>query len=134
MFLDKSHEMSDSQAVTASAASTNVIDLGPVHLSQSYGGDAELLLRVKEAVTAAGAATVNFKLETASDEAFSSPVVLAESGAIGKAALTLNSEHLKIKVPSGADRYLRVYYEVATGPLTAGKFYAALAMSRQTNK
>ena len=39
-----------------------------------------------------------------------------------------------MKVPLDVERYLRVNYTVATGPLTAGKFTAFLAHDRQASK
>jgi hypothetical protein len=119
MILDKQLSLSAAQAVTASAASTNVID-------QGAPGDAHCALfamvQVREAATASGSATVNFVIQTSVDEAFTSPIVLFDSGAIGKAALTLNSEPVKVRLPIGVKQFIRGYYTVATGPLTAGKF------------
>lgn len=123
MILDNNLVMSSAQAVTSSAASTNYID-------QGAAGDAyeqsHLIVRVAEAATAAGAATVNFVVQTSVDAAFTSPIVLFDSGAIGKAALTLNSEAVKIDLPYNCKQYIRMYYTVSTGPLTAGKFDAFL--------
>jgi hypothetical protein len=77
-------------------------------------------------VAAAGAATVNFKLETDDAEDFSASVLLAFSGAIAKASLVAGFDAWRLALPIGAKRYGRLYYEVGTGPLTAGKFTAAL--------
>ena len=125
MIIDKSLELSSAQAVTASAASTNYIDLGAA--GNVIGNEPYLVIQTREAATASGSATVNFVIQTAADSAFTSPVVLFDSGAVGKAALTLNSCPVKVKMPLGLKRYVRVYYTVATGPLTAGKFDAFIA-------
>ena len=125
MIIDYQNKMSADQAVTSTAASTNIVDLG-------VAGDAltthQLYLEIltKEAATAAGAATVNFALQTATDSGFSSPVTLFDSGAIAKTALTLKSMPVRLQLPIGCLRYIRVNYTVATGPLTAGKFDAFL--------
>ena len=119
MIKDKLLELSLSQAVTASAASTNVINQGAAN---ALGPELMIVCQVREAALAAGAATVNFLIQTSVDEAFTSPIVLFDSGAIGKAALTLNAEPVKVKFPHGSKQYVRGYYTVATGPLTAGKF------------
>ncbi|WP_404856436.1 Bbp16 family capsid cement protein, partial [Escherichia coli] len=37
------------------------------------------------------------------------------------------------KVPAGVQRYLRVNYSVATGPLTAGKFTAGINLDVDAN-
>lgn len=120
MLRDKLLELSSAQAVTVSAASTNVINQGAA--GNAIGHELYCVVRVATAATAAGAATVNFKLQTATDEAFTSPVDLFDSGAIAKTALTANAEPVKVKIPLGALKYLRGYYTVSTGPLTAGAF------------
>lgn len=120
MIIDKDLKMSDSQAVTVSAASTDIIDQGAA--GEMYDKELFLVVQTREAALAAGAATVNFLLETDSDSGFGTKKTLFDSGAIGKALLTLNSEPVKVRVPKGALRYLRGYFTVGTGPLTAGKF------------
>lgn len=124
MIRDKEHILSDSQAVTASAASTNIIDL--TKAGDAIQTELYLVIQCREAAAAAGAATVNFVLQTAIDAAFTAPVVLFDSGAIGKAAITLNKELVKVKTPVGLLQFVRVYYTIGTGPLTAGKFDAFL--------
>lgn len=119
MIMDIDNEFSDNQTVTVSAPSTHSIDL-------KAEGDAEkelyLEILVDEAVEAGGAATVNFALQTATDEAFTSPVTLWASGVIAKATLVAGYVVAKLRIPKGVLQYLRLYHTVATGPLTAGKF------------
>lgn len=119
MIKDKLLELSAAQAVTTSAASTNVINQGA---GSAIGPDVVIVCQTRVAALAAGAATVNFLIQTSVDEAFTSPIVLFDSGAIGKAALTLNSEPVKVKFPNGSKQYIRGFYTVSTGPLTAGSF------------
>ena len=133
MMYDKLNAFGTDQAVTATAASTDIVDLGAAR-DMGNGEPLELVILVTQTVTAAGAATVTFTLETDDNAGFSSPVVLASSGAIGKAALTAGTEVLRIKVPLDAERYLRTNYTVATGPLTAGTFTAFLAHDRQASR
>lgn len=132
MLLDKSLELSSAQAVTSTAMSTNVIDLG----SARNIGNTELYLFIKvgAAVTAAGAATVNFQLQTDDNSAMSSAATLFDSGAIGKASLTANTV-LRYRLPVSAnyERYLGLNYTVSTGPLTAGDFSAWISDSVQEN-
>lgn len=121
MLLDKSLEFSNSQAVTATAVTTNDIDLG-VARDIAAGEELYLNVMVTEGVTAAGAATVNFQLLADDNSGFSSAAVVFDSGAIGKAALALGTI-LSFPLPRAAyERYLRGNYVVGTGPLTAGKF------------
>ena len=133
MMYDKLNTFGTDQAVTSTAASSDIVDLGAAR-DMGNGEPLELVILVTQTVTAAGAATVTFTLETDDNAGFSSPVVLASSGAIGKAALTAGTEVLRIKVPLDAERYLRTNYTVATGPLTAGTFTAFLAHDRQASR
>ena len=133
MIYDKLNTFGTDQAVTTTAASTDIIDLGVVR-DIGNGEPMELVILCTETATASGSATVTFTLETDDNSGFSSAAVLASSGAIGKAALTAGTEVLRVKVPLDVERYLRVNYTVATGPLTAGKFTAFLAHDRQASK
>ncbi len=133
MMYDKLNTFGTDQAVTTTAASTDIIDLGAAR-DIGNGEPLELVILVTQNVTAAGAATVTFALETDDNAGFSSPVVLGNSGAIGKALLTAGTEVLRVKVPLDAERYLRTNYTVATGPLTAGTFTAFLAHDRQASR
>lgn len=133
MMYDKLNTFGTDQAVTTTAASTDIVDLGAAR-DMGNGEPLELVILVTQNVTAAGAATVTFALETDDNAGFSSPVVLGNSGAIGKALLTAGTEVLSVKVPLDAERYLRTNYTVATGPLTAGTFTAFLAHDRQASR
>ena len=132
MYIDKQLLMSDAQAVTSSAASTNVIDLG-AHLGMDPGVTEDLWLqvRVDTTATASGSATVTFTVETDDDEAFGSATTVYSSAAIGKATLVAGYYPVRIRLPLGMERYVRVYYTVATGPLTAGKFDAFINSGAQ---
>lgn len=132
MYIDSQQKLSDAQAVTASAASTNVIDLGAKGIGDT---DQDIIIAVTETATASGAATVTFSVQASDAEAFGSGVeTIASTGAIGKADLVAGQEILKLRISHIGKRYLRVYYTVATGPLTAGKFTAAMVNNAQTNK
>lgn len=133
MIIDRFNEFSDAQAVTASAASTNVVDLKA--LGGIEGKPYYLHIQVPTTVTADGSATVTFALQTDSAEAFGSAVTLWSSAAIGKASLAAGTKVIRLALNGLAlDRYLRVYYTVATGPLTAGKFDAFLSADGDTNE
>lgn len=132
MIYDKLLTFGTDQAVTTTAASTDIVDLSATR-DIGNGEPMELVILCTETVTAAGAATVTFTFETDDNSGFSSAATLASSGAIGKASLTAGTEVLRVKVPLAVERYLRCNYTVATGPLTAGKFTAFLAKNRQAN-
>jgi hypothetical protein len=127
MTYDVQTMLSDGQAITVSAPSTNKYDCGPVR-DLGPGNAQSLDVRVVETVTADGAATVTVDLQTASDEAFTIPITLTTSGAIPKSSLVQGRQVFDAAIPRNCLRYLRLYYTVATGPLTAGKFTAALSI------
>ncbi len=122
---DQQLVFSDDQAVTSTAASTNVIDQGAPN---DLGPGEELWVYgvVTTTATAAGAATVTFALQTDDNDAFSSATTLWTSAAIGKATLVDGYEFVKLRIPHGTEQYLRLNYTVASGPLTAGTFLAGI--------
>lgn len=124
MILDSLLKFSEAQAITSTGdtASTNAIDVG----TSDAGAGEELFLFVTttEAVTSAGAATVQFVLQTSTDNSTFTDAVA--SSVIGKAALTAGAT-VKLRLPVGLSRYNRVAYRVGTAALTAGKFSAFFA-------
>jgi hypothetical protein len=136
MILDSTNLFSNQQAVTTTATSSNVIDLSAAR-DLGAGYDTNFFIVVTQDATASGAATVQFALVAAdSADLATNPVVLMQSDAIGKAALTSGTQVLRTAVPvsrTAGKRYLGVSYTVATGPLTAGKFTAGLCLDLQAN-
>lgn len=133
MFVDAFLQFSAAQAVTSSAASTNVIDLG-VARDLGKGEALEIDIRVNTTVTAAGAATVQFQLQTASDAAFTTPYTLVQTDAIPKASLVAGAAiplHVDRAAPYAPQEFLRLYYNVGAGPLTAGAFTATIVKNIQ---
>lgn len=135
MITDALLQLSTAQAVTASAVSTNTIDLSQPR-DMGPGTSLYIAISVDTTATAAGAATVNFQLITSAAANLSSATIIAQTDAIGKAALVAGAR-LMIAVPDqttvgGAalgQRYLGVQYTVATGPLTAGAFSATAVLN-----
>jgi len=131
MIIDKLLQVSDAQAVTASAASTDVIDFGQANPNSGINQITTLAITVDETATAAGAATVTFSVQDSADN--SSFADVAVTAATGKAALPAGAQVL-IQMPVVHRRYVRAYYTVATGPLTAGKFSAQIVTGVQANR
>ena len=129
MILDALLQLSAAQAVTASAVSTNTIDLSQAR-DIGTGKDLYAVITVDEAATAAGAATVTFSVQDSADNSTFADV--AVTAAIGKATLVAGYQHV-IPMPTKLRRYCRVYYTVGTGPLTAGKFSAQVVAGVQQN-
>lgn len=137
MYLDNELYMSNAQALTATAASTDYIDLGQDDTGTGvYGGtDMELLVRVDTELDSAGdSATLTIAIQVDTVTNFASPTTLAQSDAIAEAACTANAELFRVKIPHGTERYLRIYYTVGTEDFTSGNISAILIIGRQTNK
>lgn len=130
MYIDKALQVSDEQAVTASAASTDVIDFGQANPNVGMDDRTSMVITVDVAAAASGDATVTFSVQdSANNSAFAD---VAVTGAIGKATLVAGHQ-IVIPMPTKLRRYCRVYYTVATGPLTAGKFSAQVVTGIQQN-
>lgn len=139
MILDHELGFSRSQAITTTAASTNVVYLGPEGPNGAAIGAPTtrrlpIVIDVDEAFTADGAATLTIAVQSDDNEAFSSPTTHFQTSAIGKAALTAGSRHMiDVEIPWSVESYVRLNYTVATGPMTAGKLSAYVATAMQTN-
>jgi hypothetical protein len=142
MILDTQNELSDAQAVTATAISANVIDLFSVTVGAQAAGfspntrldigdEAYLVVSTVAAATDTGNdATLTITLESADNEALSTnPIVHVSTGPLAFAAFSPAGAGLvRIRLPKALyRRYLGVRYTVASGPLTAGTFDAFIA-------
>ena len=130
MYIDKLLQVSNEQAVTSTAASTDVIDFGQTNPNVGMDDQSKMVITVDEAATASGSATVTFAVQDSADN--SSFADVAVTAAIGKATLVAGYQ-LVIPMPTKLRRYCRVNYTVATGPLTAGKFSAQVVTGIQQN-
>jgi hypothetical protein len=130
MFIDKLLQVSNEQAVTATAASTDVIDFGQANPDTGMDDRSQMVITVDETATAAGAATVTFAIQDSADN--SSFADVSVTAAIAKATLVAGYQ-IVIPMPPKLRRYCRVNYTVATGPLTAGKFSAQVVTGIQQN-
>lgn len=137
MFVDRQNEFSDSQAVTVTAVSTNVIDTLPTgviqpNLTQNLGGMGAAFLVVQVDTTFTGTAgTLNISLESDSTANLAtSPTVHYSSGVIAQTAL-LQGTILMIPLPVGNyEKYLGLRY-TAGGTITAGAISAFLVRDVQ---
>ena len=138
MLIDKENLLSYQQAITTTADSTNVIDLGPPNWAGNSGNDKpiDMFMNVDETFLAAGAGTLTIEIR-------SSPVLNFASGvkthqvteAIAKTALTAGSrQRHSLGLPPDVQRYVKAVYTVGTGPFTAGKITLGVTASRQINQ
>lgn len=142
MITDATTLFSDNQAITATAASTNVIDLGAtgtpsgssVALSRDIGKSAEipLLLEVTEAFN--NLTSLAIAVQVATDAAFTTPVEVA-TRTYPLAELTLGKRlGFPAEFPEGTNlRYVRMHYTVTGTAPTTGKIWAGVVASRQTS-
>lgn len=137
MLIDKENLLSHQQAITVTANSTNVVDLGPNMWAGNSGNDKEIPLfaNVDESFAAAGAATLTIIIESSNSETFASGVVQhhqSKAYSIAELAVLGRLGH-SMAIPPDVKRYIRARYTVATGPFTAGKITLGVTASRQTN-
>ncbi|MBX5020419.1 Bbp16 family capsid cement protein [Rhizobium lentis] len=135
MIFDKQTMLSDAQAITATAASTNNIDLGPVKTGIvrdiGKGKAIPLLVQVVEAFNNLTSLTVELQTDdnsgfTSAKTVWSQVVVLADL----KAGKVVIPEY----IPRGTDeRYVRLNYTVTGTAPTTGKITAGVTMGNQSN-
>lgn len=131
MYIDKQLVMSSAQAITATAASTSVIDLGLGDIGKSQDQAPWLFVRTIAAFNTLD--SLNIKLQTSVDEAFTSPIDLPIQATVLLAALTANTEQIKARLPIGCKRYIRMYYTVAGSNPSTGTIDAFLAEDVQAS-
>lgn len=123
MILSLEELFSDKQAITATAASTNIIDLGVTARDIGKGNPIPLLVKVNEDFNNLTSLTVS--VQTDDDSGFGSATTLTEQTK-ALADLTLGDEFNFKVIPTGVTgRYIRVNYTVTgtaptTGQVTAG--------------
>lgn len=140
MILDNQALLSDSQAITASAASTNVYDFGPLGSSTlkkdlGKGDEVPMLVQVTETFdSAADDGTLNIAIQLDSTTTFT-PDKTLDLGTYAQATLVAGYQIPHDKLPRGISlQYARFYYTVAgSGNFTAGKITAGFVAGVQSN-
>lgn len=129
MLLDQQALFSAAQAITATAASTNVIDTGSNKGVGKYG-DIPLLIQVVEGFNSLTSLTVT--VQTDDNSAFSSAADVL-SMTIPLASLVLGYKSPVITLPMKMERYIRLNYTVTGTAPTTGKVTAGITGGVQTN-
>jgi hypothetical protein len=135
MILDLNAIFSNAQAITASAVSTNVIDLGVpgkaaygnVQLLRNYKGDSiPLLIQVVQ--NFATLTSLTFTVQGSVDEVFTAPVTLAVTPAIPMASLVAGFIYRPwVELPrNNIYRFIRINYTVGGSNATAGQVTAGI--------
>lgn len=111
-YIDAQNYFSDAQALTVTAASTNLIDHGQ---DRNIGIGTPLAVVVTVDVAAAGGGTLTIAVQSDDNSGFASPGTVATTAAIAAAALTAGVQ-LVIPIPpdTATERFTRLNYTLAT--------------------
>lgn len=143
MIVDNTLVFSDSQAITADAASTNIIDLGAAGTAFGHaaalgrdvgkGVDIPVYVTITEAFNTLTSLTISIQVDDSAG--FGSAVTVATGPAMPLASLTLGAQMtFPARLPEGTNkRYVRLYYDVTGTNPTLGKVFAAIVAARQNN-
>ena len=126
MILDEQNLFSDNQAVTANAASTNVINFGKREMA--FGTPVEIFIQVTQAFN--NLTSLKIGVQTAAAENFSNAVTLIEQ-TILLANLTKGAVSSIKFLPKGNLGYVRLYYTVTGTTPTTGKILAGITDGAQ---
>lgn len=140
MILSQNQLFSDKQAVTATALSTNVIDLGvpgtPYRSNQLNGDKGKgtavpILVQVAEDFATLTSLTISIEVSANSNMTSATKLV---TETIAVADLKAGKQMFTQCLPNGVDqRYLAVRYTVTGSNATAGSVTAGISMGNQTN-
>lgn len=125
--LDYQLQFSDAQAITVTAASTNVIDCGVADANLGGGQPVWCIVEVNTAFE--GDYTLTVSLQDCSTES-GTYYDLSATQAYALAALAKGSRLIAIPLPAEHERYLRIYY-TASNTFTAGAVDAYLTIGPQ---
>lgn len=142
MIFSRALQFSDGQAITATAASTNLIDLGatgtvygaaaPMVRDIGPGNEVELFVGVTQTFNNLTSLTIS--IETDDNAGFSSATTVWTSPAYTLAQLATGAKYLLPDAfPVGTnERYVRLKYTVAGTAPTLGKITAGVVAARQS--
>ena len=144
MILDATTLFSAAQAVTATAASANIIDLGQpgtvfgavAAIARDVGKGATVPIAIRVVENFNNLTSITVTVETDDNSGFSSPTTVFSSPAYALADLQAGARHLlpdALPVVGTAERYVRLKYTLAGTTPTTGKVTAAIAAGLQTN-
>lgn len=146
MIFDRAEMFSNAQAITATGASTNVLDAGATGtvfgaaaaLTRDLGKGTPIPLAIRVVQNFNNLTSLTIAYQVSDDAAFTTPVTVVTSPAYTLAQLNASGAsgvHIQPdSVPAGANkRYHRLLYTVAGTAPTLGQITAGLVMSNQTN-
>lgn len=130
MIIDSLLELSIKQAVTTSAASTNVVDFGTK--KPNTGNAAYNLYAVFTIPESFAGGSLTISLQDSADGTNFANVISGVTVTVTATDLKAGSQYV-IPMPVSHRRYIRAYYAV-TGSMTAGKINCAIVSGLQNNE
>lgn len=133
MITDKLLRVSEAQAVTVTAVSTNTIDL---NVARDMGEGTELFMYFAVPTSFAGGTSVKFEIITSASAALTSPTVIGSSDAILTAALVAGKSvavAFNPQIASTGQRYIGARYTVV-GTMSGGTVTADVVETVQDGK
>ena len=139
MLVDNAGVLSEGQAITVAAPSTNALDFGengtPIGWAGAVFGDLglsgiKLLVQVTEQFN--NLTSLKCAIQMDNDPAFGSPTVIASSEPVLLAELKAGYRfRIPDSIPEGAtERHYRLFYTVVGTAPTTGKVFAAIVAGR----
>jgi hypothetical protein len=133
MITDKFLRVSDAQAVTTTAVSTDTIDLS---VARDIGAGRSTYMHFAVGTAFAGGTSVKFEIITSASADLSSPTVVGSSDAIVTASLTAGKRvavEMNAQIGSNGQRYMGARYTVV-GTMSAGTVTADVVLDIQDQK
>jgi hypothetical protein len=141
MIFDAQSRFSNAQAITATAASTDVIDLGAAGIPYGHTaalrrdlGVHQIPLHIQVVENFATLTSLVVSVQTDDNSSFSSATTILASQAIPVASLVagyvFNIDDLPLQT---SERYVRLNYTVAGSNATAGKITGGIVAASQRN-
>jgi hypothetical protein len=132
MYVDSQLEFSDAQAITASAASDNLVDLGATQVDLGVGEPLYLVVNVTTAFTDAGSdSTVLVEIEQDTTAAFSSATAVQTVGTFAALSAVGDKKIARLAPLAITEQFIRLQYTVANGNLTTGALDAQIVTQAQ---
>lgn len=122
--IDRFLQVSNNQAITVTAVSTDVIDAGATKnpaIGRDLGGGTQLFMEVCVTASMTGAGTLEISLQDSADNATFADVLSLPPIAFGSLPV---GTRLYIPLPAKMRRYIRNNYVIASGPFTGGTLSA----------
>ena len=122
--IDRFLQVSNNQAITVTAVSTDVIDAGATKnpaIGRDLGGGTQLFMEICVTATMTGAGTLAIALQDSADNSSFADVLTLPPIAFGS---LVAGTRLYIPLPAKMRRYIRNNYTIASGPFTGGTLSA----------